>query len=693
MAHWVFGGGFLQEGGTLDFAGGVPVEMGSGFSALAAALVVGARKDYGRLALLPHNAIYVLLGAGLLWFGWFGFNGGSGVSTGDSSVLAFTNTLLTPACCLVTWFALDLVRGRQVTAIGAATAIIVGCVGITPAGGFVSPGWAMVLGVVAAIPSYAIIVWRPRTRVDETLDVLAAHGIAGLTGILFIGLVAQVDWNGISDGLFYGGGALLGDQALAVLVAPVYAFGATFVLLKAIGVLMPLRASERDEALGMDVVQHGEEAYATGEGAILVAPEPAQARSACRSPTRRSGYDRRGGYVVALSVRDELRIHEHGYGLLLAIILVSLSFQLAAPEGDLTHLVTVVLQGGTFLAALWTSQVRTRLLRIASILVIVATAGATAALALSGNVDGGAARILSFLLAIGAPLAIVHGVVRHFREEGQVTLQTMFGVLCIYLLLGSLFAFTYGVIDHVGAAPFFAQIAGEATSSDYLYFSFSTMTTTGYGDHPGSHRPRPLAGYQRAADRPGLPGDGRRGDRGQPGTPSSRAVSDESLRIRPADAGDAAAIARIHAQGIDERVATFETRHPTEASVAGLIASGAIVIVAERDAAVVGFAKLGSYSDPAPYYSGVGELTFYVDREARRAGIGTALVDGLEREADRRGYWKLVAKVFASNAASIELLVAAGWREVGLHRRHGTLDGEWRDVILLERLLAATSGD
>jgi ammonium transporter, Amt family len=273
MAHWVFGGGFLQEGGTLDFAGGVPVEMGSGFSALAAALVVGARKDYGRLALLPHNTLLVLLGAGLLWFGWFGFNGGSGVSTGNSSVLAFVNTLLTPAVCLVTWFVLDLIRGRQVTAVGAGTAIIVGCVGITPAGGFVSPGWAMVLGLVVALPSYAVIVWRPRTRVDETLDVLAAHGIAGMTGILFIGFFAQIAWNDVSDGLVYGGAELLGDQALAALVAPIYAFGATYVLLRVLGSLMPLRATERDEALGMDVVQHGEEAYVTGEGAILVTPE------------------------------------------------------------------------------------------------------------------------------------------------------------------------------------------------------------------------------------------------------------------------------------------------------------------------------------------------------------------------------------------------------------------------------------
>jgi Amt family ammonium transporter len=273
MAHWAFGGGWLIEGGTLDFAGGVPVEMASGFSALAAALVVGARKDYGRQALLPHNAVYVLLGAALLWFGWFGFNGGSGFSTGEASVLAFVNTMLCPATTLVVWFALDVLRGRKVTAVGAATAIIVGCVLITPAGGFVSPGWAMLLGALGAIPSWAIIAYRTRTRVDETLDVLAAHGASGFFGILFIGFFAQESWNGVSDGLLYGNVDQLWDQALAALAAPVYAFVATFILLKVIGALMPLRATDREEAMGMDVNQHGEEAYVTGEGAILLLPD------------------------------------------------------------------------------------------------------------------------------------------------------------------------------------------------------------------------------------------------------------------------------------------------------------------------------------------------------------------------------------------------------------------------------------
>ncbi len=273
LAHWVWGGGWLAQHGTLDYAGGVPVEMGSGFSAFAAATVVGARRDYGRQALLPHNAVYALLGAGLLWFGWFGFNGGSGYSTGHSDVLAFVNTLLCPASTLVVWFVIDVIRGGKVTAIGAATAIIVGCVGITPAAGFISPTWAMALGALAAVPSYIAIVWRPRTRLDETLDVLAAHGLAGFTGILFIGFFAQHSWNRIANGAFYGHPGELAWQALAALAGPAYAFVATYVILRLLGLVMPLRAGTRAEAVGMDVIQHGEEAYTSGEGAILVTTE------------------------------------------------------------------------------------------------------------------------------------------------------------------------------------------------------------------------------------------------------------------------------------------------------------------------------------------------------------------------------------------------------------------------------------
>lgn len=273
LAHWVWGGGWLEQHGVLDFAGGVPVEMASGFSAFAAAIAVGARKDYGRQALLPHNAVYALLGAGLLWFGWFGFNGGSGFTVGAPGTLAFTNTLLAPACTLVVWFLLDLTLGGKVTAIGAATAIVVGCVGITPACGYISPTWAMLLGALAALPSYALIVLRPRTRLDETLDVLAAHGLAGMTGILFIGFFAQLVWNGRANGLLYGHPSQLLWQVIAALAGPAYAFTVTFLLMRLLGLLLPLRASEREEALGLDVVEHGEEAYTSGEGAILVSSE------------------------------------------------------------------------------------------------------------------------------------------------------------------------------------------------------------------------------------------------------------------------------------------------------------------------------------------------------------------------------------------------------------------------------------
>jgi Amt family ammonium transporter len=280
LAHWVWGGGWLAHHGVLDFAGGVPVEIGSGFSAFAAAIAVGPRRDYHRQALLPHNALYVLLGAGLLWFGWFGFNGGSGYAVSHPSVLAFVNTLLCPACTLVVWFALDLMRDRKVTAIGAATAIIVGCVGITPAAGYISPMAAMLLGAVAALPSYGMIMWRPRTRLDESLDVLAAHGTAGLTGILFIGFFAERSWNSVGNGLLFGHPSRLLWQAVAALAAPAYAFVGTYILLRLIGLVMPIRASDRDQAIGMDVVEHGEEAYTTGEGAILVSESKPRERIA-----------------------------------------------------------------------------------------------------------------------------------------------------------------------------------------------------------------------------------------------------------------------------------------------------------------------------------------------------------------------------------------------------------------------------
>lgn len=176
-----------------------------------------------------------------------------------------------------------------------------------------------------------------------------------------------------------------------------------------------------------------------------------------------------------------MRPGEHGYGVLLILIVTSLIFQLATNESDATHVFTILLVGGTFLAALWTSQARAGRLWVATAIVGAITVGAATIFAASGSVDDTGARIVSLLMVALAPIAIVHGLIRHFREEGRVTVQTMFGVLCIYLLLGSLFAFLYGILDEAGAKPFFAEIESGSTS-DYLYFSFSTLTTTGYGD-------------------------------------------------------------------------------------------------------------------------------------------------------------------------------------------------------------------
>ncbi|MEN2981114.1 MAG: ammonium transporter [Thermus sp.] len=272
IAHWVWGGGFLGALGALDFAGGTVVHINAGIAALVGALVLGARKDYGRQAILPHNVPFTLLGAALLWLGWFGFNGGSALSSGGLAALAFVNTLLAPAATLVVWALLDLLRTGKATAVGLATAIIVGLVAITPAAGFVSPLSALVLGAVSAFPSYFFLLWRPRTRLDDSLDVFGAHGLAGITGAFLTGVLAEEAWGG-AKGLLFGNPGQLGVQALAVAVAVAYSALGTFLLLKLTGLLTPLRAHPKEEGLGLDVSQHGEEAYASGEGAILVLSE------------------------------------------------------------------------------------------------------------------------------------------------------------------------------------------------------------------------------------------------------------------------------------------------------------------------------------------------------------------------------------------------------------------------------------
>ncbi len=274
VAHWVWGGGWLMTKGVLDFAGGTVVHINAGVSALVAALVLGERKDYGRQAILPHNVPFVLLGAGLLWFGWFGFNGGSALAANELAALAFTNTFLAPMATLVVWTLLDYFRTGRATAVGGATGIVIGLVAITPAAGFISPTSALLLGALAAFPSYFTIVARSRTRLDDSLDVFAGHGIGGITGALLTGVFASKVWNAAgNDGLLAGNAAQLGTQALGVVSSVVYSALATFVILKVMSLVTALRAAPRSEGLGMDVTQHGEEAYTNGEGSILVIPD------------------------------------------------------------------------------------------------------------------------------------------------------------------------------------------------------------------------------------------------------------------------------------------------------------------------------------------------------------------------------------------------------------------------------------
>jgi ammonium transporter, Amt family len=273
VAHWVWGGGWLAKMGALDFAGGTVVHVNA-----AAAALVAPRKDYARRAILPHNVPFTLLGAGLLWFGWFGFNGGSALSANEIAALAFVNTMLAPMATLVIWTLLDLSRTGRATAIGAGTAIVVGLVAVTPAAGFVSPVCAILLGAIAAVPSYFALLWRARTRLDDSLDVVAAHGVGGTVGALLTGVLAQKSWNGVGDGLLFGNPRQLAVQAAGVLATIAFSAAGTFVIVKLILLVGPVRASARDEGLGLDVTQHGEEAYSRGEGAILVLSEAGTTR-------------------------------------------------------------------------------------------------------------------------------------------------------------------------------------------------------------------------------------------------------------------------------------------------------------------------------------------------------------------------------------------------------------------------------
>ena len=272
IAHWVWGGGWLASLGAFDFAGGTVVHVNAAAAALVAAMVIGKRSDYGSSSILPHNVPFVLLGAGMLWFGWFGFNAGSALAASPQAGLAFVTTMLAPAATLVVWTILDAVRTGKPTSVGCATAIVVGLVAITPAAGYVSPMSAIALGAIAAFPSYFGILLRARTSLDDSLDVVAAHGLGGTVGALLTGVFAEKALNGAFDGALFGNPKQVLVQGAAVLGAMLYSAAGTFVVLKLIGLVVPLRATVSDEAEGLDIIAHGEEAYA-GVGGSLPADE------------------------------------------------------------------------------------------------------------------------------------------------------------------------------------------------------------------------------------------------------------------------------------------------------------------------------------------------------------------------------------------------------------------------------------
>jgi Amt family ammonium transporter len=248
--------------GALDFAGGTVVHISAGFSALVAARMLGPRKDFKRVPIVPHNVPLVLLGAGLLWFGWFGFNAGSALAANGLAAVAFTNTNTAAAMAMVTWVILDWMRTGKATAVGAATGLVVGLVAITPAAGYVSAMASLAIGILGVFVTYTAIQIRAKTTLDDSLDVFSCHGLAGVAGALLTGVFAQKAINPAgNDGLLAGNAAQMGTQIVAVLAAIGIAVVGTVILMVVCNAVFGVKAAVRDELSGLDLSEHGEEAY------------------------------------------------------------------------------------------------------------------------------------------------------------------------------------------------------------------------------------------------------------------------------------------------------------------------------------------------------------------------------------------------------------------------------------------------
>jgi len=263
IAHWVWGdGGWLKNLGALDFAGGTVVHISSGIAALAAALVMGRRLGYGREPMEPHNIPFVVLGAALLWFGWFGFNAGSAVAAGGLATSAFVVTNTAAAMAALAWMFMSWGFQRHPSVLGAASGAVAGLVAITPASGYVTPMGAIIIGAGAGVFCFLAVRFRDKVNVDDSLDVWAVHGVGGTWGALATGLFATVAVNSAgANGLFYGNPWQFLIQLLAVAASWAYSFIVTWVILKILYATMGLRVKAGEEVAGLDLSQHGEEAY------------------------------------------------------------------------------------------------------------------------------------------------------------------------------------------------------------------------------------------------------------------------------------------------------------------------------------------------------------------------------------------------------------------------------------------------
>ncbi len=260
LAHWVWGGGWAASIGALDFAGGTVVHISSGFSALALALVIGKRAGFGEYSMEPHNIPMTLLGAALLWFGWFGFNGGSALAADGIAANALVVTNTAAAAGALSWLLAEWLRGKP-SSLGMVSGAVAGLVAITPAAGFVDPLSSIVIGAVAGVICYKAMLFRVRKGLDESLDSWAVHGVGGVWGALATGIFASEAIGGYS-GLIYGDVQQFIAQAIGAGAAVVYAFAVTFILAKVIDTTIGLRVTEEEEYIGLDISQHGEKAYA-----------------------------------------------------------------------------------------------------------------------------------------------------------------------------------------------------------------------------------------------------------------------------------------------------------------------------------------------------------------------------------------------------------------------------------------------